>query len=138
MGELEYSIGELAERAQVSRRTVRFYVALELISPPQGRGRGRHYTDRHLQEILTIRRLQARGVSLAEIRTHKDGRTLEALLTEPTPDLQPQLVSRITLEPGVVLEFVHDQTAWTPAEMQEIAGRCREAIKDGKKEGLKA
>jgi DNA-binding transcriptional MerR regulator len=134
MGTMEYSIGELAARAQVSRRTVRFYVALGLISPPQGRGRGRHYTDRHLQEILTIRRLQARGVSLAEIRAHKDGQTLDALLAEPPPpDLHPQLVTRIALEPGVVLEFAHDLAELTPAEMREIAGRCREAIKNGQR-----
>ena len=133
MGRTEYSIGELADKALVSRRTVRFYVALGLISPPQGRGRGRHYTDVHLQEILTIRRLQARGVSLAEIQAQKNKTGLGFLLTEPTPpELQTQLVTKVSLREGVVLEFAHDLAGLTPGEMQEIARRCREAIQNAK------
>uniref|UniRef100_A0A7C3WHD9 MerR family transcriptional regulator n=1 Tax=Desulfobacca acetoxidans TaxID=60893 RepID=A0A7C3WHD9_9BACT len=138
MGKTEYSIGELAERAGVSRRTVRFYVALGLISPPLGRGRGRHYTDQHLQEILTIRRLQAKGISLAEIQARKERTGTVVLPGEPKPpELQAQLVTRISLGEGVVLEFAHDLAALTPSEMQEIARRCREVIPHAKgREGV--
>lgn len=129
MAEREYSIGELAAQAQVSRRTVRFYVALGLISPPTGRGRGRHYTDRHLEEILAVRTLQARGLPLAEIQARKDTEGLMALLaaTGP-PELRPELYTKIELAPGVWLEFRHEAAAFTPAEMRDLAHRCREVI----------
>ncbi len=62
-----YSIGELAEITGVSRRTVHFYVQRRLIDPPLGRGRGRHYDDRHVRQIRRVRELQRLGLPLAEI-----------------------------------------------------------------------
>ncbi|MEJ5330215.1 MAG: MerR family transcriptional regulator [Desulfobaccales bacterium] len=129
MAEREYSIGELAAQAKVSRRTVRFYVVLGLISPPTGRGRGRHYTDRHLEEILATRTLQDRGLSLAEIQARKGSEGLTALLAATGPPvLCPELYTKIELSPGVWLEFRHEAAALTPGEIMELARRCREII----------
>lgn len=58
------SIGDLAERADVSRRTIRFYVQRGLIAPPLGGGRGSHYTERHLERLLAVKRMQELGVPL--------------------------------------------------------------------------
>ena len=62
-----YTINELAERAQVSRRTIRYYVQRGLLAPPEGKGRGSHYTGRHLQHLLYIRDQQLKGISLEDI-----------------------------------------------------------------------
>ena len=62
-----YTINELAQRAQVSRRTVRYYVQRGLLEPPEGKGRGSHYTARHLQHLLYIRDQQLKGIALEEI-----------------------------------------------------------------------
>ena len=62
-----YSIGELAELAGVSRRTVHFYVQRRLMDPPLGRGRGRHYDERHVAQIRRVRELQRLGVPLQEM-----------------------------------------------------------------------
>ena len=62
-----YAIGELAELTGVSRRTVHFYVQRRLIDPPLGRGRGRHYDQRHVEQIRRVRALQRRGVSLDDM-----------------------------------------------------------------------
>ncbi len=61
-----YSIGELAELGGVSRRTVRYYVQRGLLASPTGLGRGRHYTQRPLDELIRIRRLQEAGHGPAE------------------------------------------------------------------------
>lgn len=66
-GETRYSIGELAELTGVSRRTVHFYVQRRLIDRPLGRGRGRHYDDRHVTQIRRVRDLQSWGVTLDDI-----------------------------------------------------------------------
>ena len=63
-----YSIGSLAAAAGVSRRTVRFYVQRELLPPPEGLGRGAHYTAEHLARLLQIKGWQEQGVPLGEIR----------------------------------------------------------------------
>lgn len=65
--EIRYSIGELAELGGVSRRTVRYYVQRGLLPAPTGVGRGRHYTGRHLDTLIRVRRLQESGHGLAEI-----------------------------------------------------------------------
>jgi hypothetical protein len=61
------SIDELAAVTGVSRRTVHYYVQRQLIDPPLGRGRGRHYDRRHALQILKVRDLQRRGVVLSDI-----------------------------------------------------------------------
>lgn len=68
-----YTIGELADRAGVSRRTVRYYVQRELLPAPDGLGRGAHYTDEHLARLIRIRELQEAGVPLADIALTLDG-----------------------------------------------------------------
>jgi hypothetical protein len=81
-----YSIGELAERTGVSRRTVHFYVQRRLIDPPLGRGRGRHYDERHVEQIKRVRELQRQGVQLAHMADAGAAFALaEALPTVTTP-----------------------------------------------------
>ncbi len=65
-----YAIGELAKLGGVSRRTVRYYVQRGLLEAPTGLGRGRHYTQQHLDTLIRIRKLQEAGRPLAEIGTH--------------------------------------------------------------------
>lgn len=65
--EARYGIEELADRAGVSRRTVRYYVQRGLLPAPTGLGRGKHYTEGHLARLVQVRDLQEGGVGLAEI-----------------------------------------------------------------------
>lgn len=69
-----YGIDELAERAGVSRRTVRYYVQRGLLPVPTGVGRGKHYTETHLARLVRIRELQEEGVALADIASRLEGR----------------------------------------------------------------
>ena len=62
------TIEELAARAGVRVRTIRFYIADGLLPGPGGRGRAAAYTDEHLARLRLIRRLVERHVPLAEIR----------------------------------------------------------------------
>lgn len=73
----EYSIQELAELGEVSRRTIRYYIKRELLPAPTGLGRGKHYTQDHLDALLEIRDLQEEGFSLDVIKQKLD---------EPEPD----------------------------------------------------
>ena len=69
-----YGIEELADRAGVSRRTVRYYVQRGLLPAPTGVGRGKHYTEAHLARLVRVRELQEQGVALAEIADRLEGR----------------------------------------------------------------
>jgi DNA-binding transcriptional MerR regulator len=57
-------------------RTIRYYTTLGLIDRPvQMRGRTALYGERHLLQLVAIKRLQARGLSLAEIQARVVGQT---------------------------------------------------------------
>jgi DNA-binding transcriptional MerR regulator len=64
----EWSIGEIAKLAGITPRTVRYYVELGLLPPPDGLGRSAGYGQEHLDRLLVIKRLQADRFSLDEIR----------------------------------------------------------------------
>ena len=66
-------IAELAERAGVTPRTIRFYVAEGLLPPPGGRGQQRSYSREHLDRLGEIRRLKASYLPLQEIRRRLHG-----------------------------------------------------------------
>ena len=67
-GTREYSIGELAEEAGVSTRTIRYYVSEGLLPPPVGAGPNSRYTDAHLSQLGIIGRLKEQYLPLREIR----------------------------------------------------------------------
>lgn len=63
----EVTIAELAEEADVTPRTIRYYVEQGLLPPP-GRGRIAEYTEEHLQLLGLIARLKRHYLPLEEIR----------------------------------------------------------------------
>jgi DNA-binding transcriptional MerR regulator len=64
----EYSLIELAKLADVTPRTIRFYIEQGLLAAPASFGPKAKYTDEHLARLLQIKKLQAAHQPLAEIR----------------------------------------------------------------------
>jgi DNA-binding transcriptional MerR regulator len=62
-----YDIEELARLVELPRRTLRYYVQIGLLDPPDGKARGARYTSRHVEQILQIRKWQLAGLSLERI-----------------------------------------------------------------------
>jgi DNA-binding transcriptional MerR regulator len=85
------SIEQLADRAGVSVRTVRYYVSEGLLPGPSGRGRQAEYTADHLARLLLIRRLVEHRVPLGEQRRRLDRLTdgdVRTLLAETEREAQ--------------------------------------------------
>ena len=62
------------------RRTIRYYTTIGLLDrPAEMRGRTALYGQRHLLQLVAIKRLQARGLALAEIQQYLLGLTSSAL-----------------------------------------------------------
>lgn len=76
MDENQYRIGELAEKAGVTRRTVHYYLAKGLLPPSMGEGLGTTYSDEHLFRIILIKKLQDNFLPLDEIKRRLDEMTL--------------------------------------------------------------
>lgn len=74
-------IGELAQRAGVTPRTIRYYESLGLLGPSERVGTGfRYYTDAELARLRKIDALKALGLTLEEISG-----IIDLFFEEPTP-----------------------------------------------------
>jgi DNA-binding transcriptional MerR regulator len=71
-----YTAEQLAFKAWVPLRTLRYYVQEKLVDPPLGRGRGAHFTDDHLVQLQQARTLQNAGFSLQAIREQRNDLTV--------------------------------------------------------------
>ncbi|HMO04721.1 MAG TPA: MerR family transcriptional regulator [Kiritimatiellia bacterium] len=61
-------IGELAAASGVTRRTIRYYVAIGLLTPPAGTGPRRFYNEEHLERLRRIRIMKEQFLPLDEIK----------------------------------------------------------------------
>jgi DNA-binding transcriptional MerR regulator len=69
------TLAELTEAADVSTRTVRYYISEGLLPPPEGAGPASVYTAGHLARLRMIQRLKAAYWPLKEIRRRLSGLT---------------------------------------------------------------
>lgn len=133
-----YTAETLAFRAGIPLRTVRFYVQEKLIDPPLGRGRGAHFTDRHLHQVQQARTLQNGGFSLADIRERRDDLMLglqvapawdRLLRRTPTTDadtaLDPARCIRLPMADGVELLVADDRPLPSPKQLVDLALQIR-------------
>src|SRR5918993_4111244 len=67
------TLGELTAAADVSVRTVRYYIAEGLLPPPEGSGPGSAYNQGHLNRLRLIQRLKEAYLPLKEIRRRLSG-----------------------------------------------------------------
>ena len=67
------TLSELTAAADVSVRTVRYYIAEGLLPPPEGSGPGSAYTRGHLDRLRLIQRLKEAYLPLKEIRRRLSG-----------------------------------------------------------------
>lgn len=81
MEETSYRVGELADKAGVTKRTIHYYIGRGLIPPPAGEGLGAVYSDEHLYRILLIKKLQDSFLPLDEIRKRTAGMNLQEVIS---------------------------------------------------------
>ena len=75
-----------------NERLIRWYVTVGLVDPPLSRrGRVARYGQRHLLQLVAVKRRQAEGRSLAEIQAELAGATDETLAAVArVPDIGPR------------------------------------------------
>ena len=67
-----YDLPELSAQADVTPRTIRYYIQQGLLRGPGAPGPGAKYDDGHLLRLRLIRRLQREHLPLSEIRRRLD------------------------------------------------------------------
>lgn len=123
-----YSIDELSTLAGVTARTVRYYIAEGLLDRPEGEKRGAHYLDRHLQQLLQIRRWTEAGMNLDRIRELRAGASEDP----PPRPVRPGTVevwSRVTLADGVELQVEPSRAGLSPEQVRAFVRAVQAAYR---------
>ena len=124
--EEKFTLDELAGLVDLPARTVRYYIQLDLVDRPAGAGRGAHYTQAHLEQLLAIRKWQNAGLSLERIR--------DVLAGEDTPEPPPrrkgtvEVRSHIVIDEGVELVVDPARADMSPAEVRELTAKVAELV----------
>lgn len=114
-----YGLDELAMLAGVTPRTVRYYIAQGLLDRPAGEKRGSHYLQRHLEQLLLVRRWVDAGLSLDRIRELVAG----APEDPPPRSARPGSVevwSRVTLADGLEVHVEPGRAGLSPEQVRAL------------------
>jgi DNA-binding transcriptional MerR regulator len=115
--ESTFSLAQLSQLTQISARTLRYYIHIQLLDRPQGETKGAFYVGHHLEQILRIKQLTQAGLSLDRIREILRG----APAPLPTPPRQSghvEVRSHLHIAPGIELQVSPDQAQMSPEEMR--------------------
>ena len=116
-----------------NERLIRWYVTVGLLDPPLSRrGRIARYGERHLLQLVAVKRRQAEGRSLAEIQEELAGATNEALaaiaglkdIPEPAPAVATAATPRFWARPPTKPETRETPQPPEPA-VRNIPGLAR-------------
>lgn len=127
------SIDELSSLAGVTPRTVRYYIAEGLLDRPEGEKRGAYYLQRHLEQLLRIRRWSEAGLSLDRIRELRAGASEDP----PPRPVKPGTVevwSRVTLADGLELQVEPGRAGLSPEQLRALLREVSAAyrrVRDG-------
>jgi DNA-binding transcriptional MerR regulator len=113
LDEQTLTIEELAERAELSVRTIRFYIAEGLLPGPGARGKAASYSGEHLLRLRLIRRLAEQRVPLAEMR---------AMLSRLSPEEEQALLAE---EDARAMQ--REQAARAPSPKEYLATLLQQA-----------
>lgn len=115
-----WTIGKLAEAANVTQRTIRYYEELELLKPlNRGDNRFRYYDETHVARLEAIRVLKEHGLGLKDI----------SLAVSPILDSRGQPIpagKEVALKIRDVL--CSEKSLLTPADQGSLLARGIEAI----------
>jgi DNA-binding transcriptional MerR regulator len=120
------TIGDLAERSEVSRDTLRFYERKRLLPAPRRTSSGyRLYSDDDARRVRFIRRAQAMGLTLEDIQELLRAQTLK------TADQCRRVASRLRAR----IEAVDEKIGELRTFRSELARSLRHCEKGGAEPG---
>lgn len=116
----KFTLDDLSRLLELPKRTIRYYIQQGLVDRPEGAKRGAFYVQRHLDQLLEIRKWQEAGLSLERIRE---------LLAGPQGPLPPprrrqpgevEVWSHVLLREGVELHIEPRQANLGPEQVRAL------------------
>ena len=115
---------ELCTTVEMPSRRVRYYIQMGLVDRPDGLNKGAKYTARHINQLLSIKKWQAAGLSLEQIQELLHGDVSELLDKKQTLKQQAsgniEVWSRLLVAPGIELSIEAGTAGLSPEEMRNL------------------
>ena len=122
------SLSQLAELTGFSSRSIRFYIQKELVDKPEGQKRGAYYQQRHIEQLMFLKRGQEQGLSLDRLRQLM--RRPESFVpVEPPQPGTMRLLNHLTLAEGIELVIEPQLSGLNADEIRQLTKACLAAIK---------
>ncbi len=118
--DVQLQLEELCTLTDLPRRTVRYYIQRGLVDRPIGETRAAYYTQRHVQQLLAVKKWAASGVSLERIKE---------ILSDEDAELPPprrrsgdvSVWSRLHLTEGLELNIEPGLADLSPEQVRAFA-----------------
>ncbi|MDR3077704.1 MAG: MerR family transcriptional regulator [Planctomycetota bacterium] len=125
MNDRTFTLAELCAISAISKRTIRYYMQLDLIPRPQGGTKGAYYTSDHLARLLQLKQWVEAGVSLERIRDILAGEAAPVPLRRRRPG-SVEVRSHIFISPGIELSLSPEEAGWTPEQVRAFVKEAAE------------
>jgi DNA-binding transcriptional MerR regulator len=119
-----FSLAELAEKAGLPGRTIRYYIARGLLPGPLKAGRDAAYGVEHLERLRIIGRLQAEGLTLLEIARRLSGEPSRMPVPEATPWWQYRLAE------DVIVTVRADASPWRLKQIRKCLAQMAAGLRE--------
>ena len=124
-----FSLDELCTLSDLPKRTVRYYMQIDLLPRPIGETRAAHYVGEHLSTLLRIKALSESGISLERIRDVLSGGD------EPVPARRrhPGSVdvrSHVLIANGIELQISPEEAGLSPEQTRALIRAVLKAYQD--------
>lgn len=132
-----FTLDEIASLAELPRRTVRYYIQTGLVDRPQGIGKGAYYTERHVEQLLLVRKWQLAGLSLERIGEVLKQQTSGPLPPAPRRKGTVEVWSHLVVADGVEVTLDPGRASLTPEQVRAFfrgVAQVYEQIENGKEE----
>jgi DNA-binding transcriptional MerR regulator len=124
----KYTFNELCSQVELPIRTVRYYVQKGLVTAPEGSRKGAYYTQKHLDELLAIRKWQRAGLSLERIRELLFEGSVEPGQLPPPRGRRPgdlEVWSKLYVKEGLEIHLEPKLAGLSPEQVREF---CRKVM----------
>lgn len=132
--ENEFSLNELCAMTDLTPRTVRFYIQEGLVSRPIGEKKGAKYTTGHLDQLLSIKKWQAAGLSLERIRELLVKPDEMDVPAKPRWPGMVEVWSHLHITDGVELHIEPSRAGLSPEQLRAFLKQVMESFEEIKKE----
>lgn len=124
-----YSLADLCVLTDLTLRTARYYVQIGLVDRPEGETRAARYGQRHLEQLLLIKKWTAAGISLDRIRELLRGDEAP-IPARPRAPGAIEVCSHLTVADGIEIVIEPTRAGLSPEQVRRFVREVMAAYQD--------